>query len=131
MRLLQVGVTTCYLPLAIMALSQQPPMNIQENIVHSTSLLVDTTPKISDRRHFFSTATSLVTTSALVVSNPSVVGATAVNSLPSSIGSASDLSWPLGKVAFSLLPLAGTFTRRATVEECIVKDTIWTHDQVC
>jgi len=38
--------------------------------------------------------------------------------------------WPLGKVAFSLLPLAGTSTRRATVEEEIVKDTIWTHDQI-
>lgn len=42
----------------------------------------------------------------------------------------SDLSWPLGKVAFSLLPLAGTSSRRATVEECIVPDTIWTHDQI-
>lgn len=42
----------------------------------------------------------------------------------------SDLSWPLGKIAFSLLPLAGTSSRRATVEECIVPDTIWTHDQI-
>lgn len=41
-----------------------------------------------------------------------------------------DLSWPIGKVAFSLLPLAGTSSRRATVEECIVPDTIWTHDQI-
>jgi hypothetical protein len=41
-----------------------------------------------------------------------------------------DVSWPLGKVAFSLLPLAGTSTRRATVQEEIVKDTIWTFDQV-
>ena len=41
-----------------------------------------------------------------------------------------DLSWPLGKVAFSLLPLAGTSSRRATIEECIVPDTIWTHDQI-
>jgi hypothetical protein len=38
--------------------------------------------------------------------------------------------WPLGKVAFSLLPLAGTSTRRATVEECVVPNTIWTHDQI-
>jgi len=44
--------------------------------------------------------------------------------------STSDVSWPLGKVAFSLLPLAGTSTRRATVQEEIVKDTIWTHDQI-
>jgi hypothetical protein len=41
-----------------------------------------------------------------------------------------EMSWPLGKVAFSLLPLAGTSTRRATVEEEVVKDTIWTHDQI-
>jgi len=41
-----------------------------------------------------------------------------------------DVSWPLGKVAFSLLPLAGTSTRRATVEEEIVPGQIWTHDQI-
>lgn len=41
-----------------------------------------------------------------------------------------ELSWPLGKIAFSLLPLAGTSSRRATVEECLVPDTIWTHDQI-
>lgn len=41
-----------------------------------------------------------------------------------------DLSWPLGKVAFSLLPLAGTSSRRATVEEEIVPGKIWTHDQL-
>jgi hypothetical protein len=41
-----------------------------------------------------------------------------------------DLAWPLGKVAFSFLPLAGTSTRRATVEECIIRDTMWTHDQL-
>lgn len=42
----------------------------------------------------------------------------------------SEVSWPLGKVAFSLLPLAGTSTRRATVEQCIIKDAMWTHDQI-
>ena len=41
-----------------------------------------------------------------------------------------DVYWPVGKVAFSLLPLAGTSTRRATVEECIIPNTIWTHDQI-
>jgi hypothetical protein len=41
-----------------------------------------------------------------------------------------EMSWPLGKVAFSLLPLAGTSTRRATVEDCLVPDQIWTHDQI-
>lgn len=54
-------------------------------------------------------------------------------------------TWPLGKVAFSLLPLAGTYTRRATVMEELVIDNsngkrngkngnrnekIWTFDQV-
>ena len=41
-----------------------------------------------------------------------------------------ETSWPLGKVAFSLLPLAGTSTRRATVEEEVVPNRIWTHDQI-
>jgi hypothetical protein len=40
------------------------------------------------------------------------------------------LTWPIGKVAFSLLPLAGTSSRRATVEATVVPDTIWTHDQI-
>ncbi|KAL9178424.1 hypothetical protein ACHAXT_003754 [Thalassiosira profunda] len=42
-------------------------------------------------------------------------------------------TWPLGKVAFSLLPLAGTYTRRATVMETLVDDGtngIWTFDQI-
>jgi Domain of unknown function (DUF4336) len=42
----------------------------------------------------------------------------------------SDVYWPLGKVAFSLLPLAGTYTRRKTVETVVVPDTIWTFDQI-
>jgi len=41
-----------------------------------------------------------------------------------------DLYWPLGKIAFSLLPLAGTSSRRATVQQEVIKDTIWTHDQI-
>ena len=40
-----------------------------------------------------------------------------------------DKYWPLGKIAFSLLPLAGG-SRRATVEQTIVPDTMWTHDQI-
>jgi hypothetical protein len=40
------------------------------------------------------------------------------------------LYWPTGKVAFSLLPLAGTSSRRATIQETVVKDYIWTHDQI-
>jgi hypothetical protein len=41
-----------------------------------------------------------------------------------------DVSWPLGKVAFSLLPLAGTSSRRATVEDTLIPETMWTHDQI-
>ncbi len=41
-----------------------------------------------------------------------------------------EVSWPLGKIAFSLLPLAGTSSRRATVEQCIILEKMWTHDQI-
>lgn len=37
--------------------------------------------------------------------------------------------WPLGKIAFSLLPLAGG-QRRATVKQCVVPETMWTYDQI-
>ena len=40
------------------------------------------------------------------------------------------LYWPTGKVAFSLLPLAGTYTRRKTLSQTIVPDTLWTFDQI-
>jgi hypothetical protein len=40
-----------------------------------------------------------------------------------------DTYWPLGKIAFSLLPLAGG-TRRATIEQCVIPDTMWTYDQI-
>lgn len=49
--------------------------------------------------------------------------------IPSPVDSAST-SWPFGKVAFSLLPLAGTSSRRATIETTIIEDTMWTHDQI-
>ena len=58
------------------------------------------------------------------------------NFLPKSIASAAtevspDLtSWPLGKVAFSLLPLAGTYSRRATVEKEVIPNIMWTYDQI-
>eukprot|EP00965_Chrysotila_dentata_P170205 5618090-Pleurochrysis_carterae.AAC.1 len=37
-------------------------------------------------------------------------------------------SWPLGRIAFSLLPLAGS-ARRKTLETEVVKGSVWTHDQ--
>mmetsp|Transcript_34849 Transcript_34849/g.35015 ORF Transcript_34849/g.35015 Transcript_34849/m.35015 type:complete len:559 (-) Transcript_34849:195-1871(-) len=41
-----------------------------------------------------------------------------------------DLTWPLGKIAFSLLPLAGSYTRRATVMDTVIPETMWTMDQI-
>eukprot|EP00522_Entomoneis_paludosa_P011466 CAMPEP_0172451494 /NCGR_PEP_ID=MMETSP1065-20121228/9524_1 /TAXON_ID=265537 /ORGANISM="Amphiprora paludosa, Strain CCMP125" /LENGTH=486 /DNA_ID=CAMNT_0013203457 /DNA_START=38 /DNA_END=1498 /DNA_ORIENTATION=+ len=41
-----------------------------------------------------------------------------------------DLYWPTGKVAFSLLPLAGTNTRRKTLQQEVVPNQIWSHDQI-
>lgn len=38
---------------------------------------------------------------------------------PAIITSSRSTYWPLGKVAFSLLPLAGTYTRRATILETV------------
>jgi hypothetical protein len=58
------------------------------------------------------------------------IASDAVSMLVPTPPSTKDVSWPLGKVAFSLLPLAGTSTRRATVEEEVVKDTIFTYDQI-
>jgi hypothetical protein len=38
-------------------------------------------------------------------------------------------SWPLGRVAFSLLPLAGS-DRRKTLQTELVRGRVWTHDQI-
>ena len=74
-----------------------------------------------------STTLSLATTSA---ASATTTTAAAVLSTPPQLRAT---TWPLGKVAFSLLPLAGTFTRRATTKETLVddgKNGIWTFDQV-
>jgi len=38
-------------------------------------------------------------------------------------------SWPLGRIAFSLLPLAGA-ERRKTLQNELVRGRVWTHDQI-
>jgi len=38
-------------------------------------------------------------------------------------------SWPLGRVAFSLLPLSGS-DRRKTLQTEVVRERVWTHDQI-
>jgi Domain of unknown function (DUF4336) len=86
-------------------------------------------PYINDskRRTLFRTAgSSILGFSTSVSASPLIRREFIIPTPPST----SDLSWPLGKVAFSLLPLAGTWTRRATLEQEIVPKTIWTHDQI-
>jgi len=92
-------------------------------------------PAVTKRRGFLrtmaQTATAVTGMAAGLPFIPSAASASATSPyLIPSPAMTKDVSWPLGKVAFSLLPLAGTSTRRATVEECIVPDTIWTHDQI-
>ena len=95
-------------------------------------------PPVLPRRSFLrnvalTTSSALVasTSAAMVVPTPASAATTATNKyLVPTPPLTKDASWPLGKVAFSLLPLAGTSTRRATVEECIVPNQIWTHDQI-
>ena len=86
-----------------------------------------------NRRSFMqSSAGALLTTiaSTLSISPDASLAASGVDTAIVTPAFSKELSWPLGKVAFSLLPLAATSTRRATVEECVIENTIWTHDQI-
>lgn len=75
------------------------------------------------------TALAAPTSSSELILSSASAAATTVGGLPIPPQTRST-TWPLGKVAFSLLPLAGSYTRRATVMEEVVKDTIWTMDQI-
>ena len=82
------------------------------------------------RRRLFQSSVAAVTTAASLGSVPLPSNALAVpQKFPTPVYDP-DLYWPTGKVACSLLPLAGTNSRRATVEQVVVPDTIWTHDQI-
>lgn len=91
---------------------------------------------VHTRRHLIQQSTAFLTTTiaTTALNTPQANGAGVVaNETPYLVPTppfTNEVSWPLGKVAFSLLPLAGTSSRRATVEECIIPDTIWTHDQI-
>lgn len=83
-----------------------------------------------------SSALSLMSPATSLASQGTTNAATAAT-VPATLATPPQLratTWPLGKVAFSLLPLAGTYTRRATVMETLVEDgkrgNIWTFDQV-
>jgi len=82
----------------------------------------------SDRRDFLLAGGASVALVGIMPPHSSAVDLTKSGSATNTTSSR-DMSWPLGKVAFSLLPLSGG-TRRATVEETIVKDQIWTYDQI-
>ena len=85
---------------------------------HLLALSTSTTLSLATTSAASATTTTAAASSAAVLSTPPQLRAT---------------TWPLGKVAFSLLPLAGTFTRRATTKETLVddgKNGIWTFDQV-
>jgi Domain of unknown function (DUF4336) len=83
-------------------------------------------PEQNNHRRSFLEHFTMTSISTLSLMNPQPAAAAAIVTPPPT----NDMMWPLGKVAFSLLPLAGTYTRRATVEETIVPNTIWTHDQI-
>ena len=85
----------------------------------------------SGRRDFINKIGSLAAaTAAQSVLGPSIASAAGTPVAIATPKYATDVQWPLGKVAFSLLPLAGTSTRRATTEETVVPSQIWTHDQI-
>mmetsp|Transcript_27879 Transcript_27879/g.41146 ORF Transcript_27879/g.41146 Transcript_27879/m.41146 type:complete len:511 (+) Transcript_27879:95-1627(+) len=83
----------------------------------------------SDRRFVITTATSTLVAAVSSATLQAPAYATTSSAIPTPAFT-KDLSWPLGKVAFSLLPLAGTSTRRATVEQEVVAGKIWTFDQL-
>lgn len=103
-----------------------PPLFSTQNDDQDQQLEVPT------RRNFLSNMAAISTAlaTATIPLTPNALAAAPAVSAIVSPAFDKDLTWPLGKIAFSLLPLAGTSSRRATVEECIVPDTIWTHDQI-
>ena len=102
---------------------------------HAEAANSPTVPDVSQtsstlRRQFLLQTIALTTSAMVATTSSPATAAASVDYLIPTPPLTKDSAWPLGKVAFSLLPLAGTSTRRATIEQCIVPDTIWTHDQI-
>ena len=72
------------------------------------------------------TATTAATTAASAATADSAM----MTSSSTAAATPRETYWPLGKVAFSLLPLSGTYTRRATVMDTLIPSTLWTFDQI-
>jgi len=64
------------------------------------------------------------------VTTTATTAASAATTTSSTTATSRETYWPLGKVAFSLLPLSGTYSRRATVMETLIPNTLWTFDQI-
>eukprot|EP00986_Skeletonema_menzelii_P009569 scaffold4383_cov145-Skeletonema_menzelii.AAC.8 len=77
-----------------------------------------------------SIATAITTATTALSSPTAALAATTAAAVVPIPPQSRATTWPLGKVAFSLLPLAGSYTRRATIMEEIIPNTIWTMDQV-
>jgi hypothetical protein len=84
------------------------------------------------RRGFFLTAATTTTTffSSTVLATSPASAVTPPSYLVPTPPLTKDTYWPIGKVAFSLLPLAGTRTRRKTLQETVIPNLMWTHDQI-
>jgi hypothetical protein len=119
-------------PLVVTAFTSQQQQTTARPAASTSALFSHPTKNNNDRRKFLSSvASTAIGTLAATTLSPSLSTAAAPPAATiASPAFSKDLSWPLGKVAFSLLPLAGTSTRRATVEEEIVPGKIWTQDQL-
>jgi len=112
--------------------SGSSPMLSQDSSVIESSTSIPTGNAVG-RRRAVQGITGLLASNIIIPTLPvfasSLSSSKTAFAVPSPADSAS-MSWPLGKVAFSLLPLAGTSSRRATVETTIIENTMWTHDQI-
>ncbi|KAI2495139.1 DUF4336-containing protein [Fragilaria crotonensis] len=133
MRFQQLAILLLLQPLSLLCFQVQ---SLHQPVVQPRQLqVVSTSALFALRREFLLSSlaysATLTTSPVFVVADKvaSTAAATGASIIPTPPFS-TDLSWPLGKVAFSLLPLAGTSTRRATVQEVLVPDTIWTFDQL-
>ncbi|KAK1733223.1 DUF4336 domain-containing protein [Skeletonema marinoi] len=121
---------------SIHVINEQLRSNISNDEYSSKHVFRTSNAKLQPSRRdaiesFLSIATAITTTTAATLSSPSSALATTTAAAAVPIPPQSRYtSWPLGKVAFSLLPLAGSYTRRATVMEEVVPNTIWTMDQI-
>lgn len=102
---------------------KQPPMTEPQKPKTTTAY---TTRRTALQQLVASTVFSTISSTALPLAasaSSSSTAAAVVATVGSSLTTPPNsrmTTWPLGKVAFSLLPLAGSYTRRATVMETVV-----------